>query len=77
MGKNSSKQIESSVCVSEHRAAEMLGIAANSLEKDRKEGHLGIPYVRAGRRVIYSLSDLKEWLIENRRYPGETGDKND
>jgi len=55
------------------QAAESIGLQPPTLEKDRREGHLGIPYVRAGRRVIYQLSDLKAWLAANRVTPGAGG----
>lgn len=50
-------------------AAEFLGIATPTLEKDRRTGHLGVPYVKAGRRVLYKLSDLNAWLDENKVVP--------
>jgi len=70
------KNLKASFCVSEIEAAEILGLAPNSLGKDRKEGHLRVPFVKAGRRVIYSLADLKDWLIENRQYPRSHGGGN-
>ena len=59
--------------VSNDKAAELIGIESPSLDKDRRIGHLGIPYVKAGRRVLYSLADLKEWLNNNRSNPAEKG----
>jgi len=50
-------------------AAEFLGIASPTLEKDRRTGHLGVPYVKAGRRVLYKLSDLNAWLDANKVVP--------
>lgn len=61
------------LAVSTADAALTLGIQPSTLEKDRREGHLGIPYVKAGRRVIYRLSDLKAWLAANRVMPGAGG----
>ncbi len=55
--------------VSNDEAAELIGIESPSLDKDRRVGHLGIPYVKAGRRVLYSLDDLKGWLDSNRCNP--------
>ncbi len=60
--------------VSKDQAAELIGIESPSLDKDRRVGHLGIPYVKAGRRVLYSLDDLKEWLDANRYNPGDKED---
>jgi len=54
-------------------AASLVGSSESSLEKDRSIGHLGIPYVKAGKRVIYRLSDLHEWLELNRTTPAKRG----
>ncbi len=55
--------------VQDKTAAELLGLSPASLEKDRVQGHLGVPYVKAGRRVLYRLSDLQCWLEENHVTP--------
>lgn len=57
--------------VSNYKAAELIGIESPSLDKDRRVGHLGIPYIKAGRRVLYSLADLKDWLDANKCNPSE------
>jgi len=46
-------------------AAELIDSTESTLEKDRATGHLGIPYVKAGRRVVYRLTDLQDWLKAN------------
>lgn len=63
------------IAVDTTTAAETIGVKAPTLEKDRRTGHLGIPYVKAGRRVLYCLSDLKTWLEEQRKIPQKTGDQ--
>ena len=50
-------------------AATLLNSTDASLEKDRAVGHMGVPYIRAGRRVIYRLADLKAWLEAHRVTP--------
>ena len=55
------------------QAAETIGLQSPTLEKDRRYGHLGIPYVKAGRRVIYQLSDLKAWLDAQKQIPTKKG----
>lgn len=50
-------------------AATLLNSTHASLEKDRAIGHLGVPYVKAGRRVLYRLSDLEAWLDRRRVTP--------
>jgi hypothetical protein len=57
-------------------AAQIINVQPGSLEKDRKNGHLGIPFVKAGRRVIYRLSDLRAWLEENKQTPPSKGGEN-
>ena len=54
-------------------AATLLGSTESSLEKDRATGHMGIPFIKAGRRVIYRLSDLDAWLTANRITPTNRG----
>lgn len=62
--------------LSSKQAAEVIGLQPPTLEKDRREAHLGIPFVRAGRRVIYRFADLKDWLEEQKQTPIKKGDKN-
>ena len=57
------------IAVNSYVAAEAIGLKATTLEKDRREGHLGVPYVKAGRRVLYCLADLKTWLEEQKINP--------
>jgi len=59
--------------VAPQTAATLLGSTESTLEKDRAIGHLGIPYVKAGKRVIYRLSDLDAWLSANRTTPTRQG----
>jgi hypothetical protein len=58
-------------------AAEAIGLQPASLTKDRQIGHLGVPYVKAGRRVLYCLADLKTWLEEQKINLIKQGVKND
>jgi hypothetical protein len=57
------------LALSPERAAETIGLKPPTLDKDRREGHLGIPFVKAGRRVLYRLADLQDWLKEHRIEP--------
>ena len=61
--------------VNSEGAAETIGLQKASLTKDRRTGHLGIPYVKAGRRVLYCLSDLKNWIEEQKQLPPANGGK--
>ena len=58
-------------------AAAAIGLQQASLTKDRQTGHLGVPYVKAGRRVLYCLADLKTWLEEQKINPVKQGVQND
>jgi hypothetical protein len=60
--------------VSNDKAADLIGIEPPSLDKDRRVGHLGIPYVKAGTRVLYCVDDLREWLDANKRNPANGKD---
>lgn len=57
------------LAVAPEGAANLLGSTESTLEKDRAVGHLGVPYIKAGARVLYQISDLKEWLDKNRVVP--------
>ena len=52
-------------------AAQMVGLAAQTLNKLRHEGK-GPPYVKHARRVVYRRADLEAWMQSRRRVPGET-----
>lgn len=44
-------------------AADRLGVSIFLLRKDRKTRHLGIPFVRVGKRLVrYRPTDLDAWL---------------
>jgi DNA-binding protein Fis len=60
------------LAVSPNQAAKMIGLNVATLEKDRRLGHLGIPFVQAGRRIVYRLVDLKNWLEEHKITPHKT-----
>jgi hypothetical protein len=48
------EQTLETLAVSPSQAAKIIGLQSATLEKDRRLGHLGIPFVKAGRK--YSLS---------------------
>lgn len=57
------------LAVDSKTAATLLSSTDASLEKDRATGHMGVPYVKAGRRVVYRLADLDAWLKANQITP--------
>ena len=50
-------------------AAKVIGVAEASLEKDRTDGRLGVPYHKVGHKIVYLLSDLLAYLETCRRVP--------
>jgi excisionase family DNA binding protein len=61
VGSIGSERMEA-LCVSEAEAAKMLGVCQRHLVKLRDAGL--IPFVRMGRRVLYSVESLRQWLRE-------------
>jgi hypothetical protein len=55
-----------SVAVSEYVAARRLGLSVDTLRRDRRLGHLGIPFIKYGAgkhgTVRYDLVDLDRWV---------------
>jgi predicted DNA-binding transcriptional regulator AlpA len=49
-----------------HAAAAYSGLARSTLEKLRVFGG-GPNYIKIGRRVVYDLADLEQWLANHRR----------
>ncbi len=47
-------------------AAKFVGVSKRTLEKWRYEGG-GPPYLKLGRRVLYCLGDLEEWISRQGR----------
>ncbi len=47
-------------------AAEYLGLAESTLEKDRVLCQIGIPYIKLGRTVVYDTAVLDEVLAARR-----------
>jgi excisionase family DNA binding protein len=47
-------------------AAEFLRVSERTLERWRLEGS-GPPYIKAGRRILYRVSDVESWLQARRR----------
>lgn len=63
MLKTLTKQNETPLVVSEKVAANMLGISSRTLFQMRKDGK--IKHNRLGRRVVYSIEMLKQFLLKN------------
>ena len=61
------EQTLETLAVSPSQAAKIIGLQSATLEKDRRLGHLGIPFVKAGRRILYRFSDLQDWLEKNKQ----------
>ena len=51
--------------LNEHQTADVTGLSVESLRRMRHEMR-GPQYVKLGRRVVYSETDLGSWLNDNR-----------
>ena len=49
-------------------AADYIGVAESTLEKDRVTGLLRVPYIKIGRTVVYDTADLDAYLAARRRH---------
>jgi hypothetical protein len=60
-----------SVAVNEHVAARRLGLSVDTLRRDRRLGHLGIPIIKLGTGkqgvLRYDLADLDRFLETKKR----------
>ena len=54
--------------VNEKETAEMTGIALPTLRNGRSQG-FGIPFVKIGRSVRYSLEDIQTFMLSHRIIP--------
>ncbi len=53
-------------------AAKFIGVSRRTLEKWRYVGG-GPPYLKLGRRVLYSMSDLEVWVKGRERFSTSEG----
>jgi predicted DNA-binding transcriptional regulator AlpA len=57
---------EATVVLSERAAADALGISSRTLQRWRRTGEAGLPFVRLGRkRIAYRSADIDSWLAAN------------
>ena len=45
--------------------ADLIGVSVRKLERDRQDG-TGVPYIKLGRRVVYSGADVEAYLEAQR-----------
>lgn len=64
-----------SINLSNDEAAEYLRISPRTLEKLRTKRE-GPAYHKIGRRVVYALADLQEFVAKHRRDPAANADSN-
>ncbi|MFC4271835.1 helix-turn-helix domain-containing protein [Sneathiella chungangensis] len=57
--------MEVSRLISTYEAARRLGISVRTLERHR-QNKTGPVFLRLGRRVLYSVSELNRWCEENK-----------
>lgn len=58
------------IYLSEQQVAELLGVSKRLLQQHRSTG-IGIPYSRIGRKVIYSKTDVVEYVDRHRIIPDQ------
>lgn len=59
--------------LTEHEVAAAFGLAVSTLEKWRAAG-FGPAYTKPGKRVFYSVYDVRAWLATRRYKPSGSGD---
>lgn len=60
--------------LTEDQASERTGLSARSLQRDRIDGLLGLPYTRIGaRRIVYSEQAILAWLA-SRTFTSRAGE---
>lgn len=52
---------------SEGAAARFIGVSVMTLRRDRRDGRLGIPFIRIGGRVLYPRGPLEKWNADHTR----------
>ncbi len=64
-------KLKQAIAVGEDEAARLIGLSTSTLRSWRSQRRReAIPFVRAGRRVLYRVADLTEYLRANRvEYP--------
>ena len=76
--KHSTRPTTRSIAAAQHqridtiRAARFVGVSKRTLEKWRYEGN-GPPFLKLGRRVLYNVGDLEEWIRDQRRFSTSEG----
>lgn len=53
--------------ISPELAAIELNLPLTTLAMDRRNGRLGIPFYKLGRRVRYSRKQITSWLVEQQK----------
>lgn len=58
------------ILINEKEAAKMTGRAIQTLRNDRHRNQ-GMPYLKIGRRVLYSIEDIRAFIDNHRIVPAE------
>lgn len=62
------------LCLSAAEVSERTGLSLSSVRKLTRSGK--IPHIKVGRRVLYPVTALEEWLSNNIAIPEESGETN-
>lgn len=55
---------DSALLVDEHTAAKLVGLSTATLRRDRRDGRLGISFIKIGAAIRYSPPALEKWIAE-------------
>lgn len=62
------------LCLTAVELSEMTGLSLSMVRKLTRCGE--VPHIRIGRRILYPVEVINNWLTENTVYRGNEGDKN-
>lgn len=62
------------LCLTAVELSEMTGLSLSMVRKLTRCGE--VPHIRIGRRILYPVEVINNWLTENTVYRGNGGDKN-
>jgi helix-turn-helix protein len=63
--------LENKLAYSPEELSKLISVSEETLYKDRVKGHLGIPFVKMGKRIIYPKAKVEEWLINSSITPSQ------
>lgn len=62
------------LCLNAVEVSEMTGLSLSIIRKLTNHGE--IPHIKIGKRILYPVEVINNWLTENTVFRGKEGDKN-